>query len=46
MDFTKKPMRGYLLIEDVGMQSEEDFNYWIELAIAFNGRAKSSKKRK
>lgn len=46
MDFTKRPMPGYVLIEDTGMKSDKDFNYWIELAISFNARAKSSKKKK
>lgn len=46
MDFTKRPMRGYILIEEVGMKSKEDFDYWIELALAFNPKAKASVKKK
>jgi len=46
MDFTKRPMRGYILIEDIGMSTKAEFEYWINLALEFNPRAKSSKKKK
>lgn len=46
MDFTNRPMMGYVLIEDSGMKSKKDFDYWIDLALSFNVKAKSSKKRK
>lgn len=46
MDFTKRPMKGYIFVEEVGMKSKKDFDYWIELALDFNKNAKSSKKKK
>jgi TfoX/Sxy family transcriptional regulator of competence genes len=46
MDFTKRPMRGYILIDDTGMRIPKEFEYWINLALEFNKKAKSSKKRK
>ncbi|HET7152438.1 MAG TPA: TfoX/Sxy family protein [Candidatus Kapabacteria bacterium] len=46
MDFTKRPMRGYVMIDDEGMGSKKDFDYWIGLALEFNKKAKASKKRK
>jgi TfoX/Sxy family transcriptional regulator of competence genes len=46
MDFTKRPMKGYVMIDDNGMKSQKDFDYWVNLAIDFNGKAKSSKKPK
>lgn len=46
MDFTKRPMRGYILIEDIGMKTQQEFEYWINLALEFNPKAKSSKKKK
>ncbi len=46
MDFTKRPMMGYVMIDETGMQTVKEFNYWIELALAFNKKAKSSKKKK
>lgn len=45
MDFTKRPMKGYVLIEDIGMRTPEEFEYWINLALEFNPQAKSSKKK-
>lgn len=46
MDFTKRPMIGYVLIDETGMKSEKDFEYWISLCLDFNSRAKASKKKK
>ena len=46
MDFTNRPMSGYVMIDDSGMKSKKDFDYWIDLALDFNKQAKASKKRK
>jgi TfoX/Sxy family transcriptional regulator of competence genes len=46
MDFTGKRMKGYVFVEPEGIDQEEDLEYWIELALEFNPRAKSSKKKK
>jgi TfoX/Sxy family transcriptional regulator of competence genes len=46
MDFTAKPMKGYVLIDDTGMKTRQDFDYWIGLALVFNPKAKASKKKK
>jgi TfoX/Sxy family transcriptional regulator of competence genes len=45
MDFTGKPMKGYVFIAEVGMKSKKDFDYWVELCLAFNKQAKASKKK-
>jgi len=45
MDFTARPMSGYVLVDQSGMKSEADFEYWIGLALEFNKRAKASKKK-
>jgi TfoX/Sxy family transcriptional regulator of competence genes len=45
MDFTKRPMKGYIMIEEAGMRSKKDFDYWIDLALEFNSKAKASKKK-
>ena len=45
MDFTKKPMKGYVMIDDTGMKAKKNFDYWINLALEFNKKAKASKKR-
>jgi TfoX/Sxy family transcriptional regulator of competence genes len=46
MDFTKRPMRGYVMIDETGLRSKSDLAYWINLAIEYNKKAKSSKKVK
>lgn len=46
MDFTKRPMMGYVLIDDSGMRTPKEFDYWIQLALEFNIKAKASKKKK
>jgi len=46
MDFNKRLMRGYVLIDDHGMRTQGEFEYWINLALEFNPKAKSSKKKK
>jgi len=46
MDFTKRPMRGYVMIDARGMKAKKDFDYWIDLALDFNKKAKSSKKNR
>ena len=44
MDFTGRPMRGYIIVSDEGMKSNKDFMYWVDLCIDFNKLAKASKK--
>jgi TfoX/Sxy family transcriptional regulator of competence genes len=45
MEFNR-PMKGYVLVDETGMRTKGDFDYWIELALAYNPVAKSAKKRK
>jgi len=45
MDFTKRPMKGYVMIDETGMASKQDFDDWIDMALAFNSKAKSAKKK-
>ena len=46
MDFTGRPMKGYVMIEESGMKNKKEFDYWIDLSLDFNKKAKASKKRK
>ncbi len=46
MDFTGRPMKGYVLVEPEGIDTENELNYWINLCLDFNPKAKSSKKRR
>ena len=45
MDFTKRPMKGYVLIDDTGMKTKKEFDYWLNLSLSFNKQAKASKKK-
>jgi len=46
MDFTKRPMKGYVYVDPDGTDLEKDLAAWIQLALDFNPEAKSSKKKK
>ena len=45
MDFTGRPMKGYVFVEPEGIDMDSDLDYWIKLALDFNPKAKSSKKK-
>jgi hypothetical protein len=45
MDFTGKPMKGYVFVEPKGIDLDKDLEYWIDLCLAYNPKAKSSKKK-
>ena len=46
MDFTGRPMKGFVFIGPDGTNSKIDLEYWVTLALDFNKKAKSSKKKK
>ena len=46
MNFTGRPMKGFVFVNPEGTNNKKDLNYWIDLALDFNKRAKSSKKNK
>lgn len=46
MDFTKRPMKGYLYISPEGVDMDEDLDKWVKRCLEFNPKAKSSKKKK
>jgi TfoX/Sxy family transcriptional regulator of competence genes len=41
-----KELKGYCYVDPSGFQSKKNFEYWMNLALSFNQKAKSSKKRK
>jgi hypothetical protein len=45
MDFTKRPLKGFVLIDPYGIDLDTDLEYWIQLCLEYNPRAKSSKKK-
>ena len=46
MNFTGKPMRGFVFVNSKGTGNKKDLDYWINLALDFNKKAKAFKKRK
>ncbi len=46
MDFTKRPLKGYVFINEEGTDFDDELEYWVQLCLDFNPNAKSSKKRK
>lgn len=44
MDFTGKPMRGYVFVGPAGTRQTRDLDRWIRLALDFNKKAKASRK--
>ncbi|MEI6435474.1 MAG: TfoX/Sxy family protein [Bacteroidota bacterium] len=45
MDFTRRPMKGFVFVEPEGIDRDEDFEYFIKLALEFNPKAKSGKRK-
>jgi TfoX/Sxy family transcriptional regulator of competence genes len=44
MDFSGRPMKGWVLIEPDGIDMDEDLQHWIQLALDYNPKAKSYRK--
>lgn len=45
MDFTGRPMKGFVFVGPEGTTRPKDLAQWIDLALAFNKVARSSKKK-
>lgn len=46
MTFTGRSMKGYVFVSGEGIDSDKDFESWIQMCLDFNPLAQSSKKRK
>ena len=46
MDFTGKVMKGFVFVEIDVLNTKKKLEYWINLALDFNKKAKPSKKKK
>ncbi len=44
MDFTGKPMRGFVYVQNAGIATDRALDAWIHKALEFNPRAKASRK--
>ncbi len=45
MDFTGKVMRGYVFVDVDALKTRKQLEYWLNLALEFNKKAKPSKKK-
>lgn len=45
MNFTGRPMKGFVFINEEGHDMENDLEFWIQKCLDFNPLAKSSKKK-
>ena len=45
MNFTGRPMKGFVFVDQQGTDMDENLAAWVQLALDFNPRAKSSKKK-
>jgi len=46
MDFTGRPIRGFVFVGLEGLKSDKDLAFWLKLALAYNPLAKKSAKSK
>ncbi len=46
MDFTGRIMKGYVFVDINALNTARKLEYWIDLALQFNSKAKASKKKK
>ncbi len=44
MDFTGRPMKGFVFVEPEAIDDDGDLFYWIQLCLDHNPHAKSSKR--
>jgi len=45
LDFTGRIMKGFVMVEPIGIDMDEDLDEWIQRCIDYNPFAKSSKKK-
>jgi TfoX/Sxy family transcriptional regulator of competence genes len=45
MDFTGASMKGFMMIDLEGADMDADLEYWVQLALDYNPRAKATKKK-
>ncbi|MEX0273401.1 MAG: TfoX/Sxy family protein [Flavobacteriaceae bacterium] len=46
MDFTGRPMKGFVFITPEGFDTDSELAFWVQKCLDFNPLAKASKKRK
>lgn len=46
MDFNGREMKGFVFVDDDVLNTHKQLNYWIQLALNYNPKAKATKKTK
>lgn len=46
MDFTNRPMAGFVFVQPEGVDFDKDLEFWVQQCLDYNPLAKSSKKKK
>jgi TfoX/Sxy family transcriptional regulator of competence genes len=46
MDFTGKVLKGYVFVDIEALNTKKKLDYWMNLALEYNKKAKASKKKK
>ncbi len=46
MDFTGRPMKGFIFVSEEGWDTEVDLSFWVDKCLEYNPKAKASKKKK
>jgi len=46
MDFTGRPLKGFVYVSQDALDDDTELGYWIQLCLEYNPKAKSSKKKK
>ena len=46
MDFTGRPMKGFVWVDEPGYAEDSQLKHWLDLALAFNPKAKASRKKR
>jgi TfoX/Sxy family transcriptional regulator of competence genes len=46
MDFTGRPMRGFVFVDKTALRTTRRLASWLDLALAYNPQAPASKKRR
>ena len=45
MDFTGRPMKGFVFVNNKGIDMDDDLECWIEMAMMYNKASKKTSKR-
>lgn len=44
MEFSGRVMKGFICVDAVGIEADKDLEYWIQVCLDFNPKARATKK--